>query len=153
MSRRPLRRRRRDVDRYVTAKDLAEMGFCEQRVLLAHRLGNRVTHEQQADQQRGRRAHQRYFEIGTAARVGDDRCFIASAVFGSDAPETALLRAYRDRVLLPRPWGRAVVAMYYATAPRVCRALLRAPRLCAAVRLLLRWVARHCARSLEEGLR
>ncbi|MBK8168592.1 MAG: serine/threonine protein kinase [bacterium] len=46
-------------------------------------------------------------------------CFIASAVYGPQAPETLALRLWRDRTL-GRSWiGRRLVDGYYALAPRL----------------------------------
>lgn len=44
-------------------------------------------------------------------------CFIATAVYGLDAPETNALRSWRDTSLLPTCWGRAFVAVYYKISP------------------------------------
>ena len=116
-----MRSRRSKTERAVSATQLAEMGYCEQRMLLAHRLGERTTLAQRQARARGNEAHLRYLAQGLAAN--DRRCFIASCVFGPDALETQQLRGYRDAVLLPRWWGRCLVAVYYQTAPSVCRLL------------------------------
>lgn len=137
-----LRRRRKQRERFVSAKDLAEMGFCEKRVLLAHLRGQRMTLEQQRSAERGRRAHERYYREGLSAvaSVADRRCFVATCLFGDEAWQTNVLRRYRDEVLL-RLWiGRWVVASYYWCAPRVCDVLTWLP-----------WLQRP-ARALIEGL-
>ena len=48
-------------------------------------------------------------------------CFIASEIFGTGAPETTALRAWRDQQLLPSRIGRCVVALYAAAAPLCIR--------------------------------
>jgi hypothetical protein len=68
-------------------------------------------------------------------------CFIATAAFGESAGEVALLRAYRDVVLMPSPWGRRLVAGYYRVSPQVARAIERSPRRRLVVRTMLRPVA------------
>lgn len=73
--RRPCPKRRSRGRDEVTATQLAEMGFCEKRMQLAHEHGDRVTHEQQRAIIRGRVAHQRYFEEG-AAGASDCRRFL-----------------------------------------------------------------------------
>ena len=120
-----MRTRLSRTERAVSATQLAEMGYCEQRMLLAHRLGERTTPAQTRARVRGNEAHLRYLAQGLAAK--DRRCFIASCVFGPDAMETQQFRGYRDAVLLPRWWGRCLVAVYYRTAPCVCRLLERWP--------------------------
>lgn len=46
-------------------------------------------------------------------------CFIATAVYGIDAPETNELRAWRDRSLLKNYFGRLFVYLYYKISPRL----------------------------------
>jgi len=52
-------------------------------------------------------------------------CFIATAVYGSDAPETKALREWRDRSLLPHFLGRVLVSTYYAVSPRLVPVVTR----------------------------
>jgi hypothetical protein len=120
------RRRRKQREKFVSAKDLAEMGFCEKRVLLAQRYGRRMTPEQQRSAVRGQRAHQQYYLEGLAAqgeRGVDRRCFVATCLFGDEAWQTIALRRYRDEVLLRTQLGRLLVAAYYEASPLMCRVL------------------------------
>jgi hypothetical protein len=64
-------------------------------------------------------------------------CFVATAVFGEDAPELVAFRRFRDEVLLPRPWGRLFVRAYYASGPTLVRGLDHAPLAREAVRRVL----------------
>jgi|GEM_PF-4059969 len=65
-------------------------------------------------------------------------CFIATAAWGSPmAPEVALLRAFRDRFLLPHLPGRLFVAAYYRLSPRLAAAVAPVPVLRAAARFAL----------------
>ncbi len=57
----------------VSASELAEMGVCERRVLLAHRHGSRRTSVQRRAMQRGLRAHERFHRDGLAATEGASR--------------------------------------------------------------------------------
>lgn len=125
----------------VSATELAEMGYCEQRVLLTHLMGERTTAEQQQARQRGVRAHDIYYVQGKAA-ASDGRCFVASCVFGRDASETQILRVVRDQVLRRHGWGRALVCVYYAVAPAVCKVLVRSPAMTSIMRCVLRQVVR-----------
>jgi hypothetical protein len=133
----------------VSATELAEMGFCEKRVQLASIYGDRVTPEQRRARARGRDAHQQYFEEGVAASA-DRRCFVATFVFGPDAAETQVLRAYRDAVLTRGRWGRLLVSLYYRTAPAVCRFLEAEPVAVVAVQRLLRPVVAWCDSALGK---
>jgi hypothetical protein len=125
--------KRRDRDRddvTVSAKDLAEMGFCEKRVLLTHLHGQRLTPAQRHRAERGRQAHQLYYREGIAARAApesDRRCFVATCLFGDSAWQTDSLRLYRDDVLLPSSCGRFLVSIYYRLAPGACALVQRWP--------------------------
>lgn len=70
MDRSGFRARRPDV---VSASELAEMGVCERRVLLAHRHGPRRTSAQRRAMRRGLRAHERFHRDGLAANEGASR--------------------------------------------------------------------------------
>jgi len=69
---------------------------------------------------------------------------VATFVFGPDARETQVLRAYRDAVLLRWHWGRALVVAYYRVAPSVCRIMEWSPAAIVGVRWLLRSVVAWC---------
>ena len=133
----------------VSATELAEMGFCEKRVQLAYMYGEQATPEQRKAMARGQGAHKRYLEEGLAA-TADRRCFVATFVFGPDAQETQVLRAYRDAVLLRQRWGRALVAAYYRVAPTGCRIMARSPATVVRVRRILRVVVAWCERALSD---
>jgi hypothetical protein len=133
----------------VSATELAEMGFCEKRVQLAHLYGDQATPEQLRAMARGHAAHREYLEEGLAA-TADRRCFVSTFVFGPDARETQVLRTYRDAVLLRQRWGRILVAAYYRVAPVGCRIMGQSPATAAGVRRLLRLVVNQCERSLSD---
>lgn len=124
------RRDRLQDERPVSAKDLAEMGYCEKRVLLAHLHGQRLTLGQRRSVELGRRAHERYYREGLAATSStgaDRRCFVATSLYGDAAWQTEALRRYRDGVLLRRRLGRWLVRVHYAIAPGACWLLTRMP--------------------------
>jgi hypothetical protein len=51
-------------------------------------------------------------------RRDDDKCYIATAVYGSlDAPEVLTLRSFRDEALMKSPLGRTFVSVYYKHSP------------------------------------
>jgi len=60
-------------------------------------------------------------------------CFIATAVFGADAPETVGLRHFRDRVLRRSRAGCMAIATYYRWSPAVALYIHKHP----AVRLVI----------------
>jgi len=72
----------------------------------------------------------------------DRRCFVASAAFGPDAPETSALRSFRDRRLLPSAVGRGFVAVYYRLSPPLARVVGSSPLLASASRRVLGLIVR-----------
>ena len=63
-----------------------------------------------------------------------DDCFIASEIYGPDAEETNLLRAWRDESLDTTPFGRMAVRTYYVISPKIAGLLKRYPGLKRAVK-------------------
>ena len=56
------------------------------------------------------------YSLATSTAPGG--CFIATAAFGSNMTgQVQLLRLFRDRLLLPRSWGRSFVHWYYSWSP------------------------------------
>jgi hypothetical protein len=123
-------RRRRNPRGTVSASALSQMGVCERLVVFEHREGKRPSPAQKAALRRGVRAHRSFASDGSSDGISDarwvGRCFIATYVFG-EAPETQVLRRFRDRVLRPRAAGRRLILVYYRLAPAVCRAMRRWP--------------------------
>ncbi len=70
--------------------------------------------------------------------VPKSACFIATAVFGPEAPELEGLRAIRDGVLARSGPGRRIVRLYYRLSPEAARQLGGRPLARAIVRNLLR---------------
>lgn len=118
---------RRRSTRSVSASDLAQMGVCERLVVFEDRHGQRRTTEQRRAIQRGVRAHHRFYCERYLDPASRGRCFVATLVFGPTAPETIVLRRFRDRVM--RPWwiGRWLIRNYYELAPAVCDRLRKWP--------------------------
>ena len=140
------RRQRRDTTYYLPATKLAAMGYCETKIVLEARLGDKATQEQAQARVRGRVAHERFDRVVRAAhnrpRAQDRRCFIASCVYGVDDARTEQLRQFRDRVLAPVASGRALITVYYAVSPWVVRLLERSPRLKGLAYKAVDWVRR-----------
>lgn len=130
----------------VSAKKLAEMGFCEKRMLLAHVHGEAASPGQREAMKQGSTVHRQFYEQGGAAQKSDRRCFVATCLFGEMAPQTQSLRAFRDAVLLASPWGRVLVHAYYLVGPWMCAVFERCPLLRRPLRSLLTDVAGRCDR-------
>lgn len=140
--------------RRLSATDIAALGHCETKVVLDQRLGEVVTPAQAQARARGNQEHQRFDRVATQHHnrsrpdAQPSPCFIASAVYGPSCWRTNELRSFRDRVLMPTPWGRAFVASYYRLSPPVARWLRTSPRATHLVRLVLDQV-RHLVTAKE----
>lgn len=71
-------------------------------------------------------------------------CFVATAVYGSyDHPAVLVLRAFRDRDLMPFAWGRLLVRTYYRVGPWLAAVVRRSPASGAAARTMLDRIVRR----------
>jgi hypothetical protein len=57
----------------ISATRLAEMGYCEKRIVLAHRHGEATTSAQQRARRRGQIVHERYRILGESASRTNSR--------------------------------------------------------------------------------
>jgi hypothetical protein len=129
--------------RRLSATDIAALGHCETKLVLERKHGEVVTPDQAQARERGRQEHLRFDQAASThhnrrvPKPSPSPCWIASAVYGPDCWRTNQLRAFRDNTLLPRPWGRGVVAAYYRLSPPVARWLRKSPRAAGLVRRAL----------------
>lgn len=73
----------------------------------------------------------------TTPPSSSSKCFIATAIYGSDALETITLRQWRDRCLLPHISGRVFVSIYYRVSPQLVVVLSRSKFLAKITRSIL----------------
>src|ERR1700682_1353948 len=117
----------RDKKTVVSASELSQMGACERLVLFEAKYGKRTSRCQREAIERGRREHANFFRDGVRSQsdvqtsLEKPWCFCASLAWGPEAPETDLLRRFRDRILRTTGTGRGLIRVYYRTAPRLCR--------------------------------
>jgi hypothetical protein len=121
----------------IRASDLGKLAYCERKVHLDALYGDKAPEPVRQLRDAGTAAHARFETEGQ-----DRRCFIASCVYGIDAPQTNTLRSFRDRTLLPTSIGRYLVAIYYAVSPRLVPVLDRFPTIANAVRKVLDGIVR-----------
>src|SRR4051794_15817529 len=116
--------------RHVTATELAECCVCEQRVVFDQTRGKRRTMHSERQMRAGTATHAELHRKALRQLEGqpdDARCFVATALWGPVDPRTEVLRAWRDRWLLKRWWGPAIVRSYYAASPCLVALVTRAP--------------------------
>jgi hypothetical protein len=139
-------------DDFVSASELARLGYCERQVAFDAAYGRRTTARQRQAADRGRRAHEDFLrESRRIARVSErkGRCFIATLALG-DCRETTALRQYRD-LFLRRSWsGRQFIAVYYRVSPLVCRLLEGRPALLLLCRAPLRALGNRASNAVSR---
>ncbi len=118
----------------VSASDVANAAYCPYRILngsngckVNPRVGKQVA--------RGNKRHEYQNRVGV-----DRRCYVATYAYGGEAPETELLRSFRDQVLMPSVPGRCLVRAYYFLSPGLVRACQVSPVLSGVVNRCLRLV-------------
>lgn len=61
----------------------------------------------------------------------------AEMIYGADSPEVALLKRFRDRVLIPLPKGRDLVRLYYRLSPGLAQAVENSPAVTCSLKAFL----------------
>ena len=134
--------------RPVTATEVSECCWCEQRIVLDRLRGKRRSAEAWREMAAGTAAHAELHLAAVNGKAGDHRCFIATAVWGMRDERTMALRAWRDASLLTRWWGRIAVQLYYGVSPSLAALVVKVPPLRDALdRLLTSLVCRLSRRS------
>lgn len=141
-------------DDYVSASELARIGYCERQVAFDAAYGRRTTGRQRQAADRGRRAHDEFLQesrriAGLSERKG--RCFVATLALG-DCPETTALRQYRDLFLRPTRAGRQFIAAYYRLSPVLCRILEGRPALLRLCRVSLRVLGKAARTAVNNRI-
>lgn len=136
------------------------MAACERLVLFEAKYGKRKSQCQQEAMKRGSREHAKFFEDGVRSQadvqtsLSKPWCFCASLAWGPEAPETNLLRRFRDRILRRTAAGRCLIRVYYRAAPGLCRRIERRRKLIRALRLVLQpalWIA-NAALAIQDEM-
>lgn len=129
--------RRRGWPEAPSSSDLAALVRCEREFVAVQTEGEVRTQVRDARAREGEAEHARtersmlaFHNTGRASRSARDRrCFLATEMYGPQAPRTQALRDWRDRVLIPSGAGRVLVRIYYATSPLLVRVVRRWPAL------------------------
>ena len=146
------------MSKYTSISKIIKTTYCEQQVVFDAKYGTKKDLSDQAQRQLNQKAEQ-----GTALHAAletqgrrtlkqqqrqqqqrqqqqrqDARCFVATCVFGHQAPETVWLRTWRDRVLAPNPIGRIAISVYYKVSPLLVHAIKGHPKTIAATQKLIR---------------
>lgn len=121
--RQPHYRQRPPADGYLAVNEIVNTVFCEQQAVFIWQYGKKTTAQQQRRLERGIIEHKRFEAAGRTLQKQetDRRCFIASYVFGGNAPETSFLRQWRDNQLLLYWFGPSLVRLYYLLSPTLVK--------------------------------
>ena len=141
-------------DDYISASELARLGYCERQVAFDAAHGRRTTARQRQASARGIQAHDEFLqESRRIAQVSErkGRCFVATLALG-ECRETKALRQYRDLFLRRTGWGRQFIAIYYRASPVLCRWLESMPGLLSACRPVLRMMASAAQAAVRRRL-
>jgi hypothetical protein len=84
---------------------------------------------------------------------GGGGCFIASAVYGVSAPETNVLREFRNQYLLKHPFGQQLINFYYRYSPAISKFLSEHENLAMILGWFLVPVVLLCKLTLCVGIR
>ena len=128
--------------RYHSITNIVAIVYCERQAILDQQYGRARPVSVRIKAAHGVFEHKRFEMEGKALAAVDKRCFIASAVYGSEAPQTWRLRQWRDDVLKTSCLGRIVIRLYYAFSPGLVTVLETRPRLAI-------WVRRQLDRLLR----
>jgi hypothetical protein len=127
----------------ITVSEIVSGVYCERKMVMDREQGEVRSAEQQSLAKQGTARHFRFEVEGKVDKVVDQRCFIATHIYGNTGAQTRLLRAWRDRVLMPTRLGRFATRVYYLTSPGIVRAIRSSKTIQATAKLTLDAVV-HC---------
>ena len=125
----------RSKGQYVSISEVVAIVYCERQTVLDRKYGRKRSRQVEQQASDGSARHKSFERAGRAQQ--DRRCFVATAIYGADAPQTDLLRQWRDSHLAPYAIGRAMITVYYALSPVLVRWSARRPSITRGVRWLL----------------
>lgn len=120
-----------------TITEIVATVYCEQKTVFDATVGDARPDSVREKTRQGVFEHLRFEVEGRTQAAIDKRCFIATQVYGADAPETVLLRAWRDAVLMQYMPGRMFVWFYYVVSPALVRLIVRLPAFVGPARAML----------------
>lgn len=123
--------------RYHSISNIVATVYCERQAVLDRERGESRTLDVRVKAVAGTFEHKRFELEGKTLAAVDRRCFIATAIYGVDAPQTNDFRAWRDRVLMQSRAGRTFVRSYYFISPYLVPMLSRSVAVAAIVRRVL----------------
>lgn len=134
----------------IAATELAKMGVCEYQVHHKEKRSKIVRHKHTSKAiKRGNELHKQH-ESNSQRYQGDQRCYIATCVYGGQAEETQFLRLWRDERLMASRFGRAFITIYYVLSPHYVRLAMRVPAIDAITRSAINHFVNYLGYSQKD---
>lgn len=108
----------------LTASDFGQYGRCAKQIQMDGKYGIKRSSEWKQRAVRGIKTHKTYERRAIRTQpvlAGRRECYIATALYGPDAPETNFLREWRDANLIHSKSGRICIAVYYTLSPTLVK--------------------------------
>ena len=126
---------------FISATKIAQRSFCEKQLVLDQQYGRHETDVQRQRRERGDEEHLRHhLESQLYGSNRDNRCFIATELYGPVAKETEQLRLFRDRCLQKSYLGRIFTSAYYELSPTIVRLMKRYPLVRNFMKPIINWI-------------
>ncbi len=123
--------------KWVSASDVGRASYCPHYLELKEKR-TKPSQESIEARAKGEVSHE---ELNLQAE--DRRCFVATHLYGSDHPNTCLLREYRDQRLASHTTGRGFITVYYAISPYLVIAARKLPLISRFMRYFVDWNIRR----------
>ena len=123
--------------KWVSASDVGRASYCPHYLELKEKR-TKPSQESIEARAKGEVSHE---ELNPQAE--DRRCFVATHLYGSDHPNTCLLREYRDQRLASHTTGRVFITVYYAISPYLVIAARKLPLISRFMRYFVDWNIRR----------
>lgn len=120
----------------VSASEVGMAAFCGRAVYLK-RTKAEVSRKAVERMSHG---HARHEDLNSLVK-NDQRCFVASYLYGMDDQRTYRLRAWRDQRLKVTKVGRMLVNVYYKLSPVLVELCKRHPKVEQTATLILDWLS------------
>lgn len=123
--------------KWVSASDVGRASYCPHYLELKER-GTKPSQQSIEAMAKGEVSHE-----ALNRQAEDRRCFVATHLYGSDHPNTCLLREYRDQKLASHTIGRVFITVYYAISPYLVIAARKLPLISRFMRYFVDWNIRR----------
>ncbi|WP_152456524.1 CFI-box-CTERM domain-containing protein [Microbulbifer sp. THAF38] len=97
--------------KWVSASDVGRASYCPHYLELKEK-GAKPSQQSLEARAKGETSHE-----ALNRQAEDQRCFVATHLYGINHPNTCLLRVYRDQQLASHFRGRVFIRIYYALSP------------------------------------